>query len=395
MPQKRKSLDESAREFFVSKAPQSPDELAKPTDSVPLESIRLTTQQPRRYFDPEKMQQLIVSVKQHGILEPLLVRPIPGGQYELVAGERRYRAAIEVKLASVPIVSRTLTDEEALQLALIENLQREDLNPVEETEGIIQLLAIKLDQPREVVISHLYRMYNEVKGNVGKFNPNVRVSDERSDQNTFNPNVRVSDDHPDQDTFNPNVRVSDERSDQNTFNPNVRVSDERSDQDTFNPNVRVSDERSDQDTFNPNVRVNAETQVVQELFDSLGLMTWESFVKNRLPLLNLPDEILETLRRGEIAYTKATAIARVRNEVQRQSLLKEAIESNLSLAKIRERIDQLKDSEPGTDSSKEPPLKSRMDKAYQVIKKSKMWSDPKKQKGLEKLVAAIEALINE
>ncbi|MEA5504413.1 ParB/RepB/Spo0J family partition protein [Halotia wernerae UHCC 0503] len=330
MATKRKSLDEGAFEFFVSKAPQSLNPLIKATDLVPLESIHLPQQQPRRYFDPQKMQQLIASVKQHGILEPLLVRPIPDGQYELVAGERRYRAAQELKLADVPIVSRSLSDEEALQLALIENLQREDLNPVEETEGILQLLAIKLGQSVADVISHLYRMYNEVKGNVSKFNPNVRVSD--------------------------------------------------------NPDL---------DAFNPNVRVNPETHTVQAIFDSLGLMTWESFVKNRLPLLNLPDDILETLRRGEIAYTKATAIARVKNEAQRKFLLKEAIEKNLSLVKIKERINQLKDSELGTVFSQEAPLKTRMDNAYQVIKKSKIWDDPKKQKRLEKLVSSIEALINE
>jgi ParB family chromosome partitioning protein len=90
------------------------------------------------------MQELVESVQQHGVLQPLLVRSRSDDQYELVAGERRYRAAKEVQLAEVPVVIRELSDEEAMQLSLIENLCREDLNPVEETEGILQLLALRL-----------------------------------------------------------------------------------------------------------------------------------------------------------------------------------------------------------------------------------------------------------
>jgi ParB-like partition proteins len=109
---------------------------------------------------------LVLSIKEHGILEPLLVRPRSGGEYELVAGERRYRAAQKLGLAEVPVVIRKLTDEEALALSLIENLHREDLNPVEETEGILQLLSLKLNVAVEETISLLYRMQNEAKGKV-------------------------------------------------------------------------------------------------------------------------------------------------------------------------------------------------------------------------------------
>ena len=117
----------------------------KPTEVVAIERIHLPLNQPRHYFDPEKLQQLTSSVKEHGIIEPLLVRPLQDGEYELVAGERRYRAAQEIGLERVPIVVRELTDSKALQLALEENLQREDLNPVEETEGILNLLGLRLD----------------------------------------------------------------------------------------------------------------------------------------------------------------------------------------------------------------------------------------------------------
>ena len=130
--------------------------------SISIDSIVLPASQPRRYFDPQKLQQLTESVRQHGILEPLLVRPAPeAGKYELVAGERRYRAAREVGLTSVPVTIRELTDEAALQLALVENLQREDLNPVEEAEGILQLLGIRLKMSASEVPSLLYRMRNQ------------------------------------------------------------------------------------------------------------------------------------------------------------------------------------------------------------------------------------------
>ena len=137
---------------------------------LPIDSISLPEGQPRRYFDPGKMEQLIQSIKIHGILENLLVRPLPDreNQYELVAGERRYRAAIASGLKDVPVTIRELTSEQALQLALVENLLREDLNPVEETEGILQLLSIQLNMPVGEVPNLLYRMQHEAKGKVAQ-----------------------------------------------------------------------------------------------------------------------------------------------------------------------------------------------------------------------------------
>ena len=137
--------------------------LGKSLTHVPIAQIVLPPKQPRRYFDAEKMQSLIESVKKEGILQPILVRPLDG-KYELVAGERRYRAALEAQLAEIPIISKILSDEEASQYALIENLQREDLNAIEETEGILELLAIKLNLPTEEVISRLNQIANTKRG---------------------------------------------------------------------------------------------------------------------------------------------------------------------------------------------------------------------------------------
>ncbi len=130
---------------------------------VALANISLPSSQPRRYFNPSAMQTLVVSIRTKGILQPLLVRPM-GDKYELVAGERRYRAAIEAGLSEVPVSVRNMSDLEAVQYALTENLQREDLNPVEETDAILQLLALGLDCPAADVPSVLYRLQKEAKG---------------------------------------------------------------------------------------------------------------------------------------------------------------------------------------------------------------------------------------
>ncbi len=272
---------------------------------VLIKEIHLPPQQPRRYFDPDALKELINSIKEHGILQPLLVRPLSSGGYELVAGERRYRAAMESELTEVPVVIRSLTNSEALSLSLVENLQREDLNPVEETEGILQLLSLHLETTQEEVISLLYRLSNESKGKVTR-----------------------------------------------------------------------------------NVTGKETVERVENIFNSIGTMSWSSFVRNRLPLLKLPQEIREALQQGQIAYTKASVIARVKDEQARSSFLSETIKNNLSLSQIKEKIEEL---QPTSDKSSDP-LSWRLKTAYKQINKSKVWSDPKKRQKLEKLLSQLEAL---
>jgi ParB family chromosome partitioning protein len=101
--------------------------------------LRPNPQQPRKDFDPEKMRELVESIRQHGIIQPLVVRPAKDG-YEIVAGERRWRAARELALGKVPAVIRDYTDAQIMQIALIENIQRHDLNPIEEALAFKQLL---------------------------------------------------------------------------------------------------------------------------------------------------------------------------------------------------------------------------------------------------------------
>jgi ParB family transcriptional regulator, chromosome partitioning protein len=284
------------------------DEPSSSPQMVEIESISLPASQPRRYFDPQKLEQLTESVKAHGILENLLVRPLENkeGSYELVAGERRYRAAQAAGLTSVPVTIRELADEEAFSIALVENLQREDLNPVEETEGIVTLLGIQLKESPEIVISLLYRMDNEQKKKVTN-----------------------------------------------------------------------------------NVIGNTEKQKIESVFASLG-QNWQSFVNNRLPLLKLPDEVLEVLRQGKIEYTKAKAIALVKDEQQRKNILEEAVTQNLSLVQIKEKIKTTKSEE------KSPSPSTQVKTITSRLNRAKLWEkNPKKWKQIQNWLEKIENLLEE
>ena len=130
---------------------------------IDIEDLR-TQEQPRKRF--ENLEALAASIREHGVLQPLVVRPSKQGGYEIVAGERRYRAARLAGLKSVPARVLDVSDREARLLALMENLQREDLNPYEETVGILNLLSVELEKPPEEVVRLLQRMLNEIKGRV-------------------------------------------------------------------------------------------------------------------------------------------------------------------------------------------------------------------------------------
>ena len=108
---------------------------------VPIERLRPNRFQPRHHFDDSAIGDLVTSIRENGIIQPILVRPVAGetDQFEIVAGERRWRAAQKAQLHEVPIVVRTLTDGQALEVALVENVQREDLSPIEEAIGYQQL----------------------------------------------------------------------------------------------------------------------------------------------------------------------------------------------------------------------------------------------------------------
>ncbi|MBR2100191.1 MAG: ParB/RepB/Spo0J family partition protein [Eubacterium sp.] len=127
------------------------DELS--TSTLPINDIIPNKEQPRKTFDEAALGELADSIAQHGVLQPLLVRPLPTGGYQLVAGERRWRASRIAGLKEVPVIVKELTDTEAMQLAIIENLQREDLNPIEEAEGLQALIDKCGFNQEEVAVS--------------------------------------------------------------------------------------------------------------------------------------------------------------------------------------------------------------------------------------------------
>lgn len=134
-----------------------------PVTTLPLSALTPGQGQPRREFDAAKLEQLTASVRERGILQPILVRPV-GQQYEIVAGERRWRAATAAGLPEVPVLVREMTSEEARQLALIENLQREDLNAVDEADAKLGLVALTLGLEPEEARTRLMQMLRETPG---------------------------------------------------------------------------------------------------------------------------------------------------------------------------------------------------------------------------------------
>jgi len=275
--------------------------------SLALAQIKLPLSQPRRYFDEHKLEELSRSIKELGILEPLLVRPLSGGDYELVAGERRLRAAQLARLTEVPVVIREMDDITTSKVQLVENLQREDLSPIEETEGILKLLSIELGVSANEVVSILNSAANAKKRNLDLT------------ENVFR-----------------------------------------------------------------------QIKTIESVLSAIGRFSAESFRVSRIPLLNLPADVLEVLRSGKLEYTKARAIARVKDEQQRKVLIESAINEDLSLTQIKSRIKATKETVPASNS-----LKERYKQALPRLQKSQVWDNPKKQKMLEKLLATIETLIEE
>ena len=331
-------------------APETP-ELPEPSDrpqaeiEIQIMDIHLPPKQPRRYFDAEALQTLATSISKHGVLQPLLVRPRSEGGYELVAGERRYRAAQLSGLSAVPAIVRDLDNNEAWQIALVENLQREDLNPIEETEGILDLLALELARP-----------LNEI--------PNLL-------RQLFNQNNRTKDDFSGSDNLG-------------KIDNNVIINGKDNLAKTDN-NVIISSDNNNNELNNTTL-----IQEIDRIFEQLGRMGWQSFVTNRLPLLRLSEIVVQALREGKIEYTKAKLIAGVKDTAIQKQLLDEAIADGLSLNEIKIRI---KESSQKSLASEPTDLRSRFESTFKAAKSSPVWKDEKKQKKLEALLKQLEALI--
>jgi ParB family chromosome partitioning protein len=207
--------------------------------------------QPRYYFSQESLERLAASIQKHGLAEPLIVRQATDQKLEIVAGERRYRAAQIAGLKTVPYRLKQLSDDAAYELAIIDNLFREDLNSFEQTDSMLNLVALKLDLDREGAISTLWKVKN---------------FEERSGKLSEEDQSRV--------------------------------------------------------------------EIVQSLFEPFGISV-RSFVVNRLPILDLPDTLLQAVRDGAIEPTKANFLAKVDDAGEREKLLQSSIAENWSTAQIR------------------------------------------------------------
>ena len=145
---KKTGLGKGLSELFIDNATE---ELGSSSAvKLKLSEIEPNKNQPRKNFDEEALAELSHSIELHGVLQPLVVRPMPDGSYQLVAGERRWRASRLAGLTEVPVVIKELTDAQVAEIALVENLQREDLDPIEEALGYKEL-AEKFDYTQEEI----------------------------------------------------------------------------------------------------------------------------------------------------------------------------------------------------------------------------------------------------
>jgi len=136
---------------------------------LPLDLLQRGKYQPRRDMDPQALEELAQSIKAQGVMQPIVVRPIGSGRYEIIAGERRWRASQQAGQETIPAMVRDVPDETAIAIALIENIQREDLNPIEEAVAL-QRLQTEFQLPRHllsqslgmsrVTLSNLLRLFS-------------------------------------------------------------------------------------------------------------------------------------------------------------------------------------------------------------------------------------------
>ncbi|WP_107668767.1 ParB/RepB/Spo0J family partition protein [Cyanothece sp. BG0011] len=275
-----------------------------------VEQIQLPQRQPRRSFNREKLEELTASIEEYGILEPLIVRPLNDHLYELVAGERRYRAAKNARKTQIPVIVKDIDEQQAFELALLENMQRDDLNAIDETEGMLELIRQTLEiASNQEVIQLLNKAANAQRRN-------------------------------------------------QPLTDNVK----------------------------------RQIDMIDDLFMKIGRLNRESFRTNRLPLLNLPDDVLQVLRQGELDYTKAKAIAKLDNEIDRRNLMELAITEQLTLRQIKEKIQEI------LEQNQTVPRVNNSTDLYKEFKaitkiKSDAWKDESKKAQLETLLMQLRDIL--
>lgn len=173
MAKKREALGHGLDALFMSNSIE--ESSASGAVKLSINEIEPNKSQPRKSFDEKALSELADSIAEHGIIQPLLVRPMAEGGYQIVAGERRWRASRLAGLTEIPVVIKDLTDRETMEIALIENLQREDLNPIEEAEGI-ELLIKEYGLTQEIAAERVGKSRSAVTNSLRLLNlpPSVR-----------------------------------------------------------------------------------------------------------------------------------------------------------------------------------------------------------------------------
>lgn len=305
---------------------------------IPIEKIVSPKIKARAWINPVKVESISRSAKVHGIIQPILVVPLDEGNYELVYGQHRIEAIKLLGQKQVKAIAKNLTQSERLEIALIENLQREDQNPIDETLGILNLAMLKLECDESTARSCFNELFYQHSGR----EKNTRVS---TGANT----------------------------------------------------------------------TQEQLSVVETILDRFNI-TVKTFITHKLPLLECHEEIIQAIREGKIAYSKARVIDRVKSDKFRTKLLQCAISSNLSreiLSKISKienvrfankllkqiELENLTPEEIQKQIQEKQPVKSDLQKRYskaisRLNKHQMIWQDKSKQKELEKLIARIEELTN-
>ena len=269
--------------------------------------------QARKYFDREKHEDLKRSIADKGLLEPILVRPTKKlSIYELVTGERRFRACKDLGLEYIVASVRELTDVEVMEICLVENLIREDLNPYEQTVAIVDLIATKYRISTKEAVTTLY--------NLGRL---------------------TSADRPDS-------------------------------------TIGAEDKR--------------ELNAIEEIFSKIGLKL-SSFTTNQLPLLNMPTDVIEELERGNIAYTKARQIARIKDEAKRSLILETAIAEKWTLRKTQDEVKLILNSDRPVEPKIKTDFKSISSKLTKAVNSKKI-SNTQSDK-LKHYLDSIDELLDE
>ena len=266
--------------------------------------------QPRRQFNEDTMRSLVESVKAQGVMQPIVVHQRPDGRFELVAGERRLRAAQQVGLSTIPAKVVSGLEEPQLDfIAAMENLQREDLNPVDEVDAILNVLSAELAVSRDELPALLSRLrkLDRVEHNVMSKPGLIETPDK------------------------------------------------------------------------------ATIRSVEAVFSQLSKGSWHSFVANKLGVLKLPDDLLDAVRSGNLEYTKATALRKVKDAEARKRLTVGA--SSMSLEQLRGMIREVIE-QPENDARN---LANRLGK----VAKTEKWSSLGSKERLQamKLLEKLETLL--